>query len=255
MQSAAVAERLTQFVKLTAVENACKMMRGDLLVQLVDEDGLRPIDIARTTGLRQSDLSEMYKTAKAFPSASRPEGVPYNLFLMSARMVRKFPALKMPARRALTLIRRLGFSQHRDASRHFAMLARARQSQDQAGDLLNHRKRRRRKQQYCRQFQDIFDRVRNGSVKVIHVDPPYIYPDTRDGRYAGSSAASLICDNHSADAAVELVTDLLRDWQPKLAPGGVLLLWQPSAPLLLAIVDAVRHFGWALDVGVVPARR
>jgi len=36
------------------VENACKLMRADLLVRLVDEDGLRAIDIARATGLRQA---------------------------------------------------------------------------------------------------------------------------------------------------------------------------------------------------------
>lgn len=74
IQQPMAAERLTQFLQLTSVENACKLMRADLLVQLIDENGLRAIDIARATRLRQSDLSEMYVTAKTFPlaTAARP---------------------------------------------------------------------------------------------------------------------------------------------------------------------------------------
>jgi len=41
MRAASVARRLAQFAQLTEIENACKLMRGDLLVQLIDEDGLR----------------------------------------------------------------------------------------------------------------------------------------------------------------------------------------------------------------------
>ncbi len=74
------------------------MMRADLLVRLVDEDGLRPIDIARETGLRQSDLSQMYATAKMFPPDARADEVPYNIFMLATRMTRKFPELRMRPR-------------------------------------------------------------------------------------------------------------------------------------------------------------
>lgn len=54
IQQAAIAKRLTQLVQLAMVENACKLMRADLLIRLVEDDGLRAIDIARATGLRQA---------------------------------------------------------------------------------------------------------------------------------------------------------------------------------------------------------
>lgn len=241
----AVAERLASFVKLTAVEHACKMMRADLLVRLVDEDGLRPIDIARTTGLRQSDLSEMYVTAKMFPLGARPDAVPYNIFLLATRMIRRFPRLGIRPRNALSEIRRLGFSQHRDVSRHFAQLARAAEMRralpapQPVGDgIIN-------SVQHAR-FQDLLHRVPDGAAKIIHCDPPYVYRKTTHGGYSSGSSRSRHCDNATGASAVSLVVDLLRDWQPKLAPGGVLLLWQASGPLHREILDAVERFGWEL---------
>jgi DNA modification methylase len=47
------------------------------------------------------------------------------------------------------------------------------------------------------------------------------------------------------------VTDLLRDWQPKLMPGGVLLLWQASGPLCRAIADAIGEYNWAVERVVI----
>lgn len=46
------------------------------------------------------------------------------------------------------------------------------------------------------------------------------------------------------------MTDLLRDWQPKLAPGGVVLLWRPWQPLFPEISHAIEAYRW-LIVGPV----
>lgn len=237
-------------MQLTAVEHACKLLRADLLARLVDEDGLRPIDIARATGLRQADLSEMYATATTFPSDARPEGVPYNVLLLATRMIRKFPQLRIRPATVLGEIRRLGFSQHRDVSRHFAQLARAaemrralpapRASSDGITDSLHHA---------C--FQDLLHRVPDGSVKIIHCDPPYVYQNTKSGAYSSRSTRSQHCDNATSEAAVGLVIDLLRDWQPKLAPGGVLLLWQASGPLHREIQDSIERYDWKLTGPII----
>src|SRR5688500_3672405 len=66
-----VAKCLAKYLKLLVIERASKLLRGDLRVELIDEHGLRAIDLARRTGERQSDLSEMYRTAKAFPPHRR----------------------------------------------------------------------------------------------------------------------------------------------------------------------------------------
>jgi DNA modification methylase len=250
MCSEAVTDRLSNFVHLTEIENACKMMRADLLVHLIDVDGLRAIDIARATGLRQSDLSEMYKTAKTFPMGLRPDGVPFNLFLLATRTIRKFPGLKLRPQTALEQIRRHGFSQHREVGRHFAQVARLAESRravrglEWAGDSVTNRA-------YHKRFQELINLVADGSAKIIHVDPPYVYRNNIHGHYASKSARSQVCDNQMSRAGISLVVDLLREWQPKLTSGGVLLLWQPSGPLLTQIMHAVEECSWMLEGPII----
>ncbi len=245
-----VARRLTHFMQLAVIENACKLLRADLLVRLVDDDGLRAIDIARATGLRQADLCQMLATARTFPPVARPAGVPYNIFLLATRMLRKFPELRMSPALALAEIRRTGYSQHRGVTRHFSQLARAaelrralpapRSLDDGIINSINHAR-----------FQDLLHRVPDGAAKIIHVDPPYVYHKTAHGGYSSSSARSQHCDNGDGDAAIALVIDLLRDWQPKLAQGGVLLLWQASGPLHREILDAIDRFTWELTGPII----
>jgi hypothetical protein len=245
-----VATLLRQFQQLIAVENVCKMVRADLLVQLVDVHRLRAIDIARATGLRPADLCQMLATARTFPQDSRPAGVPYNIFLLATRMLRKFPGLEMPPAEALAEILRMGFSQHRDVTRHFSQLARAtelrralpgqRTSDDGVVGSMHHAR-----------FQELLHRIPDGAAKVVHADPPYRYRSAANGAYASTSARSRHCDNDKGEDAIALVVDLLRDWQPKLAPGGVLLLWQASGPLQREILDAVDRFVWSLTGPII----
>lgn len=245
-----MAERLRTFVQLAAMENASKLARADLLVQMVEGDGVRAIDIARATGLRQADLCQMLATARAFPPAARPPGVPYNVLLLATRMLRKFPALEMSSAGALEEIRRAGYSQHRDVTRHFSDLAHAaelrralpapRSLDHEISNAIHHAR-----------FQDLLRQVPDGAAKVIHVDPPYVYRTTAHGGYTSSSARSRRCDYADGDAAVALVIDLLRDWQPKLAPGGVLLVWQASGPPHREILDAVDRYEWELTGPII----
>ncbi len=43
---------------------------------------------------------------------------------------------------------------------------------------------------------------------------------------------------------MSVTLDVLRDWQPKLAKSGVLLLWQPWQSLLRPIEDAIERYEW-----------
>ena len=100
-------------------------------------------------------------------------------------------------------------------------------------------------------FQDLLHRVPDGAAKLIHVDALYRYRNTANGGYSSSSSRSRQCDNADGEAAIGLVIDLLRDWQPKLAPGGVLLLWQASGPLHREILDAVDRYSWSLTGPII----
>jgi DNA modification methylase len=193
----------------------------------------------------------MYKTAKAFPPGPRPEGVGYNYLLLASRMARKFPELRMQPLAALDAIRQLRLSQHRDVARCFAEMARAsklarlsgrfrQELIDSDAEFICHAR-----------FQDLLHRIPDHAAKIIHIDPPYVYPNLPGGKYGSASSRSRICDNDIADHSIALTIDLLGDWQPKLAPGGVLLLWQPSSPLNRSIMDAIEKFGWALERPVI----
>ena len=135
----------------------------------------------------------------------------------------------------------LGLSQHRDVTRHFSHLARQ-ASQNRRlptpadpGQLVD--------RAHHVRFQNLLTRFPDRSIKLLNLDPPYVY---RDGTYRSRSARSLACDNDDPAAAVALVVDLLRDWQPKLAPGGVALLWQPWQSLLAPIAEAIERYRWGV---------
>lgn len=243
-----VARRVARLTKLMASERASKLAQGDLLVQLIDEHGLRPIDIARRTKQRPADLSQMYHTCRTFPPKLRRKNVPYTHYLMAAWMVRRFKTMKLDPLAVLAEIRAMGFTQNRQVTAHFAAKA-ARMAAGEAeplpqGDGWFDRA-------YHAPFQSLLNVIADGAIKVLHVDPPYVYRNSATGQYRGASAKSLDCDNRDGDDAAALVVDLVRDWQPKLAPGGVLLLWQPSGPMPPSIMTAIEQHAWAIDRVVV----
>jgi hypothetical protein len=104
-----IADCLQKYRYATAIERGCKLICGDLLVELIDTHDPRAIDIARETGERPGDLSEMYTVAKTFKYV-RPKGIVYNHLLRTTRMVRKFRALKMTPVAALKEILRIGLT-------------------------------------------------------------------------------------------------------------------------------------------------
>lgn len=237
----AVAECMRKYQYVSAMERACKLIRGDLLVMLIDGHGLRAIDIGRVTGERPSDLSQMYSVAKTFPRRFRPEDARYNHLLMAMRVTRRFPTLGMTANDAYDEIVGSGLTQHRDVTRHFSTLTRrivsskVRRLTDQrlVPGLLDHA-------HHCR-FQDLRSAFADRSIQIFSLDPPYVYGDDT---YGSRSARSLACDNDDPASAVAMVIDALRDWQEKLATGGVLLLWQPWQSMLPEIAQAIERYRW-----------
>lgn len=236
---------------LMALERACRLRQGDLLVELIDGHGLRPIDIARETGRRPNDLSQMYHTSLMFPADVRAPEVPYNHYLLATRMVRKFRADGLEPAEVLREIQSNGYTQHRDVTRHFAQRALAASTTRARLNRCPKIAVRAGNSSYCDRFQDIRDQFPAGSVKVLHIDPPYVYRNRAGGRYNSQSVSSLECDSADAGEAISLVIDLLRDWQPTLTPGGVLLMWQPSGLVLPEIVSAIDKYDWELESLVI----
>ncbi|HSV15208.1 MAG TPA: DNA methyltransferase [Tepidisphaeraceae bacterium] len=246
----AVKKSMVRLRELLRAERLCKLQQGDVLVQLIDRHQLRAIDIARRTIQRPSDLSQMYHTCRMFPPRVRRRDVPYNTYFLATRIVRKFRHLKLSPGQVLAEIQRLGFSQHRQVTAHFAAKETAASAATVAATHLEFGAGP-FDRAYHTPFQSLLKLFPDRLIKVLHVDPPYVYPRRAAGRYGASSARPLSCDNRDAVYAIALVNDLLREWQAKLAPGGVLLLWQPSGPLPHEISQAMDEFHWEVDRVVI----
>jgi DNA modification methylase len=245
----AAAACFAKYEYVTRIERAAKLIRGDVLVELIDRHGLRAIDIARRTGERPADLSEMYAVAKTFPPESRPVDAVYNHLLLATRVARKFPELALSPADACAEIGRVGLTQHRDVTRHFDRIAR---------DIAVRSERRRLPAPggtadrpfnlafHCR-FQELLPRFPDGSIQVLSIDPPYVFGGRASRTYRSGSARSRVCDaDRDSHQAISVTLDVLRDWQPKLAKGGVLLLWQPWQSLLRPIEDAIERYEWEM---------
>lgn len=248
---APVAKCVKTFCKLLADERTCKLRQGDLLIELIDRHRLRAIDIARQTRQRPSDLSQMYQTCKMFPPRMRRKAVPYNHYFLAMRMVRKFKTLNLSPAAVLGEIGRLGFTQHRDVTAHFAAQVRRAESALPTAPKSKGSTHRPFNMAYHAPFQTLLSVFPDNSIKVLHVDPPYLYPKQTKGRYPGTSARSLACDNRDAADAINVVIDMLRDWQCKLAADGVLLLWQAAGPLSPLIMSAIDQHRWDVDRVVI----
>lgn len=242
-----VAKCIGRLRALMALERACKLRQGDVLVELIDGQGVRAIDIARVTGRRPNDLSQQYNTAKMFPPAVREPEVTYNSYFLAMRMTRKFRRLRLEPMAVLEEIVTRGFTQHRDVTRYFAQRARALDNRRALPAIQRTPATFALNAAYHARFQTLRAGFGDGSIKILSIDPPYVYAKSNDGRYRSRSAQSLECDSSGRDEAIALVVDLLRNWLATLTAGGVLLLWQPAELLARPIADAIEQFGWQLE--------
>lgn len=175
--------------------------------------------------------------------------MPYNSYFLAMRMSRKFRALRVEPMAVLEQILARGLTQHRDVTRYFAQRAHAARGRSlpsrpvSGGFALN--------QAYHSRFQDLRRSFRNGSIKMLCVDPPYIYGRSEQRESRPRTSRGLQCDNAVRASALATVIDLLRDWQPTLAPRGVLLLWQPAQVLVRDINEAIEKYKWAVESLVI----
>jgi len=246
----AIARRIQGVNRLLRSERQCKLKLGDALVTLIDKFRLRPIDIARAVKGQSNHLSEMYYTSKFFPPKVRKPNIPYTIYWTAMRTVRKFRQLDPMD--TLAEIAANGFTQHRQVTNHFAAKMRRRENHAALVRSTEMRGSSGFNRCYHAKFQDLLSVFPDDSIKILSCDPPYAnYRRVADGRYTGGSVRRTTCDNPTAPEAIAMTVDLLRNWGPKIAAGGVLLLWQASGPLRERVARAVDDHGWEIEVVVI----
>jgi hypothetical protein len=147
---------------------------GDELLRL-KQLGHKLKDIAKHFGRRKNRLSEILQTAKAFPAHKRDPDVPFFRHEL-ARLVFRRSNFDSDLMSALRLIERRKFTRRRQVYAAFAREADQRASRHSCptpiltdhgeGDGLVNRC-------HHRDYRNLLDRFAEGSIKVIHADPPY----------------------------------------------------------------------------------
>ena len=248
----AVARRMNVLRRLVRSDRECRLKLGDVLVELIDQHELRPVDLARDLKERANHLSEMYHVARMFPRRFRQTHVPYSHYWATMRTVRRFRALKLDPMCALREIASLGLTQHRQITAHFASKLRATENATSLKKTSTGAVQGWVDRCHHADFRKLLGVIPDASCKVIHADPPYAnYRRVADGRYSAGSMTRTECDNETGEQAVELTVDLLRHWQPKLMDGGVMLLWQSAGPLRTAIAGTLEAMHWAVEAVAV----
>lgn len=217
---------------------------GDVVNQLKSEHGLCVKEIAGYLGASRQRLSEMRRTAAAFPARERRHEVDFHFYTIAGRAARR---LGMKPAAVLREVLKQKLQSTRQATAFLAQKIRERerlakmgsaQSGPEDGDLINR----------CHHddYRQVVARLEARSVNLVVADPPYgQYGRNRHGLPTTTAATLKNCDGLNADAAVELITDMFRLLLSRMARDGCLVLFRPGAsadPVWL--MSAAESHGW-----------
>ena len=250
-----ISVKLRRLKKLLRAHDRCSYAIGDLCIDLMDTHRLSLSYICRKTGYSAARISEMHLTARTFPPPQR-EGFSFQDSLMARRIAKRMRSLTMTPLEIRKEIARLPSKRFRDVRTHFVqkMICRERNKSlassvgiiEGSNDLLNR----------CHHgdWQDVVPLLPDRSVKLFLCDPPFGgYSWMEEGGYiSGRSKACGLrvdCDNNNDEDALAATLSLFDLCLPKLASGGVLLLFQPGGrPDRPEILQTADEAGWRCQI-------
>ena len=224
---------------------------GDLCIDLLDNHHLSLRQVADQTVYTRARISHFHLTARAFPPKQR-NGHTFQDSLTARQIWLRLPRLKMSPIEIRQIIEKLKNKTPKQVRGHFVqMLLEKEMNQSLAGSvevglkgvgLINNC--------YHADWRKIVPKLPDQSVKLFIADPPFgVYKDENDGVYysarSETSGMRADCDHGSGEAALAVTLPLFELCLPKLAPDGVLLLFQPGAKAdRIEILQAAEKYGW-----------
>jgi DNA modification methylase len=250
---------LTRLERLLRREAGNAWAIGDELIRLC-RIGWRVKNLAQRFNRKPNRLSEYRQLSTNVPAERRDYSVPFTHYSIARRVQAKklAPDLSLDEIRRVVSSERTGdgrtLGQPRDALRFFGQRRAERENREnvqaaalallasEGSDLIGR----------CHHsaYQSVLERIGDGSVKILHLDPPYAnYKKFNDGKLDHSTAAARIaCDNADGEAALRVTLDALPLASRKLAPGGTALLWQSTVgPVRLPILHAIEDCGLVIE--------
>jgi DNA modification methylase len=243
-----IEERIQVLDQLIKEEVDQQFRIGDQLCVLIDQMKVKVKTLAQRYHRRRNRLSELYRTARLFGSEVRDPAIAFSKYELARRAHVRFGCEPSDA---LKIVCRENLVRNRDVTRYFTKLQRL-QEQQQAleqsaivavrnPELIN--------QCHRGNCLDLLPRLEDGSIKIAFCDLPYgQYMDFQDGDY-GPSVSRTGCDNATTEQVKALQEKLMDGLLPKMARGGVMLLFRPGGildPLHDHIVSCAKNSGWEI---------
>lgn len=216
---------------------------GGMVNRLKADRGLKVKDIAVEVGASRQRLSELRRTAAAFPEASRRLDMDFHFRTVAARAAKR---MRLSPVAVLDEIIERRIDSTRQATRYLAERVREREARRLSKALTGDATGSTWSRCLRADFRDVLPSLPAESVKLILADAPYgTYGMYKDGRHTRVTPARRDCDGMTNEAARQLVVELFRLASLLMAEGGCLVLFRPGG---LAdppwVLTAAEEFGW-----------
>ena len=225
-------------------ENAFQI--GDTVNVLNRQHEMKVKEVAEILGASAQRLSELRRTATAFPHEARRFDVDIHFYTIAARAARR---LNLSPTTVIKDIVRRRLDSTRRATRYLARKIAARENLRIKGSAVVIAVRGGGLIGRCHHadYRKVIGRLPDNSVKFIVADPPYgQYGQFLDGEHTRVTSARKDCDGLRNEEAVELTTDLFRLAMPKLVKDGCVIIFRPGATADPSwLMDAASANGWA----------
>jgi len=220
---------------------------GDLCIELLDEHHLSLRQISEFTGYSRARISHFHLTARTFVINDRTSYT-FQDSLTARQIHRKLPRLGMTPveiRDVIVKLRNKTPSQVRahfiriliekEKNQHLAKSAQAYINNDKLINNCHHS-----------DWRDVVPKLPDGAVQLLIADPPFSTSTGYISKRADTNALRTDCDWGATDEqALEVTLPLFELCLPKLAPDGVLLLFQGGGKSdRIEVLQKADECGW-----------
>lgn len=252
-----IVEKLKKLSSLLKQQDSKCWKIGDVCIDLLDNWGLSLGEISQRVNYSKTRISHFHLTARIF-GADQRKGYTFQDSLTARQVYLGLPRLNMTPvqiRNKIAKMRGKTTKQVRSYFVHLLMkremnrsLAKSRKYQPKVtGKLIN----------TCHHadYQSIIPKLRPNCVTVFACDPPFGHKEYIPGNYLSYrtkvGGMRTDCDNSSAEDALAATLPLFELCLPKLAPGGVLILFQLGGrPDRIEVLQEAQKQGWEAAYGL-----
>lgn len=220
---------------------------GDLCIELIDEHRLSLRQIGEFTDYSRTRISHFHLTSRTFMTNQRT-GYTFQDSLTARQIQRKLPRLDMSPAEIRDVIVKLRNKTPTQVRAHFIrILTEKEQNLHIAQSALSYiYKDKLINACHHADWRDIIPTLPDRSVQLFIADPPFATSSGYISKRAETNALRIDCDQGTTEEqALEVTLPLFNLCMPKLAPDGVLMLFQGGGKAdRIEVLQKAHECGW-----------